>query len=341
MNKPYFIAEISANHAGSLNTAKKLIKIAKYHGADAVKLQTYNANSMTINSNSKKFIVSGGLWKGKKLWNLYDMAKTPYAWHKELFDFAKRLNITCFSTPFDSEAVDLLEKLNCPFYKISSFEMNDYTLLEKVIKTKKPIILSTGTSSLKEISEVMKFLKKKKVKKISLLYCVSNYPADPSDFNLNNIKILKEKFKCPIGLSDHSTNNSVAVAALASGAEIFEKHIACNESKKSPDYKFSLIGNQISSYKKCLDQTYHMFKKNYFFRSKKEKVYKKFRRSIFAIKDIKKGEKFSFINIKTLRPKIGLDPKYFKEILNKKSPINIFENMPITKNIANKLKIKL
>ncbi len=338
MNKPYFIAEISANHAGSLKTAKKLIKIAKYYGADAVKLQTYNADSMTINSNKKKFLVSSGLWKGEKLWDLYDRAKTPYSWHKKLFNYAKKLKITCFSTPFDSHAVDFLEKLNCPFYKISSFEMNDYPLLNRVIKTKKPIIISTGTSNLKEISEVMRYLKKHKVKKISLLYCVSNYPAIIKDFNLNNIKILKKKFNCPVGFSDHSIDNNIAVAAVSAGAEIFEKHIACIESKKSPDFKFSLYEEEIGTYRKLLNDSYDMFKKKTFYRSNSEKFYKKFRRSIYVIKDIKKGELFNKNNIKLLRPATGLGPEYFYKILNKKSPFDIPYSTSLNKKILKKLK---
>ena len=341
MKKPYFIAEISANHSGSLKTAKNLISIAKKYGADAVKLQTYTADSMTINSSKKEFLVSSGLWKGEKLWNLYDRAKTPYSWHKDLFLYAKKLKITCFSTPFDSEAVDLLEKLKCPFYKISSFEMNDYTLLERVIKTKKPIIISTGTSTLKEISDVMQFIKKRKVKNISLLYCVSNYPANSDDFNLNNIKILKKKFSCRVGLSDHSKDNHIAVAAVSAVAEIFEKHIACKASKKSPDYKFSLIDEEISSYRNCLDQTYKMFEKDYFFRSDKENFYRNFRRSIFAVENIKKGEKFSKKNIKVLRPSVGLEPKYFFKIVGKKSPLNISKDRPITKALLKKLKISI
>ncbi len=341
MKKPYFIAEISANHSGSLKIAKNLIRTAKKYGADAVKLQTYTADSMTINSNKKEFLVSNGLWKGEKLWNLYDKAKTPYSWHKDLFLYAKKLKITCFSTPFDNDAVDLLEKLNCPFYKISSFEMNDYTLLERVIKTNKPIIISTGTSTFEEISDVMKFLKKRKVKNISLLYCVSNYPATIDDFNLNNIKILKKKFNCTVGLSDHSKDNHIAVAAVSVGAEIFEKHIACKASKKSPDYKFSLIDEEIGSYRNCLNQTYKMFEKNYFFRSKKENFYRNFRRSIFAIENIKKGEKFSIKNIKTLRPSVGLAPKYFLKIIDKKSPLNISKNKAITKTVLKKLKISI
>ena len=338
MTKPYFIAEISANHAGSLKTAKKLIKIAKYYGADAVKLQTYNADSMTINSNKKKFLVSGGLWKGEKLWDLYDRAKTPYSWHKDLFDYAKKLKITCFSTPFDSEAVDLLEKLNCPFYKISSFEMNDFPLLQKVIKTKKPIIISTGTSSLKEIKNVMNFVKKNKAKKVSLLYCVSNYPATSKDFNLNNIRILKKEFNCRVGLSDHSIDNNIAVAAVSAGAEIFEKHIACNDSKKSPDFKFSLYENEIGIYRKLIDDTYEMFKKKTFYRHNNENFYKKFRRSIYAIKNIKKGEILDKNNIKLLRPSAGLGPEYFNKILNKRSPITISYATSLSKNILKKIK---
>ena len=338
MTKPYFIAEISANHAGSLKTAKKLIKVAKYYGADAVKLQTYNADSMTINSNKKKFLVSGGLWKGEKLWDLYDRAKTPYSWHKDLFDYAKKLKITCFSTPFDSEAVDLLEKLNCPFYKISSFEMNDFPLLQKVIKTKKPIIISTGTSSLKEIKNVMNFVKKNKAKKVSLLYCVSNYPATSKDFNLNNIRILKKEFNCRVGLSDHSIDNNIAVAAVSAGAEIFEKHIACKDSKKSPDFKFSLYENEIGIYRKLIDDTYEMFKKKTFYRHNNENFYKKFRRSIYAIKNIKKGEILDKNNIKLLRPSAGLGPEYFNKILNKRSPITISYSTSLSKNILKKIK---
>ena len=341
MKKPYFIAEISANHCGDFKIAKKLIRIAKKFGADAVKFQTYTADSMTINSSKKEFLVSNGLWKGEKLWNLYDRAKTPYSWHKNLFLYAKKLKITCFSTPFDSDAVDLLEKLNCPFYKISSFEMNDYVLLEKVIKTKKPIIISTGTCTLKEITEVMQFIKKKKVKNVSLLYCVSNYPAKSDDFNLNNIKILKKKFNCKVGLSDHSKNNLIAAAAVSVGAEIFEKHIACKSSKQSPDYKFSLVDDEIRSYRYCLDQSHKMFIKNYFFRSNRENLYRNFRRSIFSIKDIKKGEKFSKKNIKTLRPSIGLEPKYFFKIEGKKSPFDIAKNQPLTKSLLKKLKISI
>ena len=341
MKKPYFIAEISANHSGSLNVAKKLIKIAKYYGADAVKLQTYTADSMTLNSNKKNFLVKSGLWKNERLWNLYDRAKTPYEWHPKLFAYAKKLNITCFSTPFDSNAVDLLEQLKCPFYKISSFEMNDLPLIEKVLKTKKPLILSTGTSSLNEIRSVMNFIRKKNSKtKIFLLYCVSNYPASYRDFNLNNISILKKEFNCTVGLSDHSIDNKVAIAAIGAGAGIFEKHIAIKESKKSPDFKFSLIEEQIGEYRKCLDETFEMFKKNQFYRNKTENFYKNFRRSIYAVRNIKKGDLFTENNIKLLRPVKGIGPEYYKKIINRKSPYNISVETSLKKSILVKLKIK-
>jgi len=340
MKKPYFIAEISANHVGSLKIAKNLIKIAKFYGADAVKLQTYTADSMTLNSNKKEFLVSNGLWKGEKLWNLYDRAKTPYEWHSKLFAYAKKLKITCFSTPFDSNAVDLLEKLKCPFYKISSFEMNDFPLLERVIKTKKPMIISTGTANFKEIKEVMSYVRKKKSNKVSLLYCVSNYPASYKDFNLNNISILKKEFNCTVGLSDHSTDNKVAIAAIGAGAEIFEKHIAIKDSKKSPDFKFSLLENQISEYRKCLNETYEMFKKNKFYRNKSEKFYKNFRRSIYVIKNIKKGDLFTENNIKLLRPAKGIGPEYYKKIINKRSSSDISAETSLKKSILIKLKIK-
>jgi len=342
MKKPYFIAEISANHVGSLIVAKKLIKIAKFYGADAVKLQTYTADSMTLNLNKKNFLVTSGLWKGEKLWNLYDKAKTPYDWHPDLFAYAKKLKITCFSTPFDSKAVDFLEKLNCPYYKISSFEMNDFPLIEKVLSTRKPLILSTGTSSLMEIRSVMNFIRKKNKKNIvSLLYCVSNYPAHPEDFNLNNISILKREFNCAVGLSDHSIDNKVAIAAIAAGAEIFEKHIALKASKKSPDFKFSLVGNQIGIYRKCLDETNKMFEKIFFYRNKSENLYKNFRRSIYAVKNIKKGDLITDSNIKLLRPLRGIGPEYYKKLIFKKSPYNIPAGTSLKKKILKKLKIKI
>ena len=337
MNRPYLIAEISSNHCGSIKIAKKLIKIEKENAADAVKLQTYNADSMTLNLKKENFVIKKGMWKGEKLWDLYDRAKTPYSWHKELFKYSKKQKITCFSTPFDIEAVNFLERLKCPFYKISSFEMNDLPLIKRVAETKKPIILSTGTSNLKEITKTVNYLKSLKVKKFSIMYCVSNYPANIEDFNLNNIKILKKKFKCRVGLSDHSIDNTVAIAAASAGAELFEKHICTKVSKTSPDFKFSLIDDQISKYRENIDNVFKLLKRNKFHRNSSENLYKKFRRSIYCIRDIDKGEKFTEKNIKLLRPVNGLGPEYFYKVINKKSPNKIKFGTAITQKIFKKI----
>lgn len=333
MKLPFIIAEISANHNGSLNQAKKLIKLAKHQGVSAVKIQTYTADSMTLNSKEKIYRIKSGLWKGKTLWELYDKAKTPLQWHRELFDYAKKNKITIFSTPFDTSAVDFLEKINCPIYKVSSFEMNDLNLIKKIAKTKKTMIISTGLASLKEISLTVNCAKKNGAKKIILLYCVSNYPSNLSDFNLNNIKILKEKFKCEIGLSDHSKDNKVALGAVVAGARVFEKHIGLKNQKKGLDIDFSIKGEEIGKYVKDIKNMYQLINKKNFFRSKSELKNRFFRRSIFSIKNIKKGEKFSTKNIKTLRPNIGLSASYYESILGKKSLKNIKIGKPIFFNL--------
>ena len=328
-NKVFFIAEVSANHCGDFNLAKKLIKCAKINGADAVKLQTYTADTMTNQSNKKYFKIKNGLWKDYTLWDLYNKAHTPLKWHKALFDYGKSLGIQVFSTPFDDTAVDFLEKLNCPIYKIASFEMTDLNLVKKVSQSKKPIIISTGMANLEEIETTIKVAKKNGAKDITLLYCVSNYPSSISDFNLNNIKILKDKFKCRVGISDHSTDNRVAIAAVASGAEVIEKHIALDNQKKGFDIDFSLKGKEIKKFRDDIDVAFKLLGKNGFFRNKSENKSKIFRRSIFTTKNIKKGEKFTKDNIRVIRPGYGLMPKYFNKILNKRSPVNISKDEPL------------
>ncbi len=328
-DKVFFIAEISANHCGNFKLAKKLIKCAKINGADAVKLQTYTPDTMTINSNKKYFRIKEGLWKGYNLWDLYDKAQTPLKWHKELFKYGKSLGIKVFSTPYDETAVDFLEKLHCPIYKISSFEMTDLNLIKKVSKTKKPLIISTGMADLNEIETSIKVAKRNGAKDVTLLYCVSNYPSSIDDFNLNNIKILKNKFKCKVGISDHSTDNRVAIASVASGAEVIEKHIALDNQKKGFDIDFSLKGKEIKKLRNDVDIAFKLLGKNSFFRNKNENKSKVFRRSIFTTKDIKKGQKFTKDNLKVIRPGYGLEPKYFNKILNKKSPFNIKKDEPL------------
>jgi len=336
-NKVFFIAEISANHCGNFKLAKKLVKCAYVNGADAVKLQTYTADTMTINSNKKYFKIKQGLWKGYTLWDLYNKALTPLKWHKELFEYGKSLGIKVFSTPFDDTAVDFLQKLNCPIYKIASFEMTDLNLVKKVSQTKKPIIISTGMANLEEIETTINVAKKNGAKDITLLYCVSNYPSAITDFNLNNIKILKDKFKCRVGISDHSMDNRVAIAAIASGAEVIEKHIALDNQKKGFDIDFSLKGKEIKKLREDIDVAFKLLGKNIFFRNKSENKSKIFRRSIFTIKNIKKGEKFTKDNIRVVRPGHGLMPKYFNKILNKRSPIDIKKEEPLKSSIMKKI----
>ena len=340
-NKPFFVAEISANHNGSLVHAKRLIKMAKKYGADAVKLQTYTPNTMTIKSSKLDFKIRGGLWDGKTLWDLYKKAQTPFEWHKELFDYAKRIKITCFSTPFDESAVDLLENLNCPFYKVASFEMNHIPLIKKIAQTKKPIIISTGMANLKEIDLAYKTAKKSGAKEIVLLYCVSNYPSSTSDFNFNNIKILKQRYNCKVGFSDHSTDNKVVAAAIVAGAEVIEKHIALEGQKKGFDLAFSLKGKEIKEYAQVIKDTSLMMGKKYFFRNKSENQSLQFRRSIYAVSDIKKGQKFTKKNIRIIRPGFGIQPVYFEKLINKKSPFIIKSQTPLTKVLLRKLKISL
>ena len=271
------------------------------------------------------------MWRGYSLWDLYNKAHTPLSWHKELFDYAKKLGITIFSTPFDETAVDFLEKLNCPMYKIASFEMTDLPLIKKVAQTKKTMIISTGMSSLDEIDETFKVAKKNGAKEIILLYCVSNYPAKNKDFNLNNIQILKNKFNCKVGLSDHSLDNTIAISSIAAGAEIVEKHIGLDGQKNGLDIKFSLKGKKIKVFKKLISETYNSMGKNFFYRNPSEEKSKIFRRSIFAVKDIKVGEKFTKKNIRRIRPGYGLEPKLFDKILGKKSKNNINAGDPLKK----------
>jgi pseudaminic acid synthase len=336
---PFFVAEISANHNGSLHHAKKLIKIAKKYGADAVKLQTYTPGTLTIKSNKSDFMIRGGLWNGKTLWDLYSKAQTPFEWHKELFDYANKIKITCFSTPFDESAVDLLESLNCPIYKVASFEMNHIPLIKKIAKTKKPIIISTGMANLKEIDMAYKTAKKNGSNEIILLYCVSNYPSKISDFNFNNIRILKERYNCKVGFSDHSMDNKVVAAAIAAGAEVIEKHIALEGQKKGFDLAFSLKGKEIKDYAQVIKETFLMMGKEFFFRNKSENQSLQFRRSIYAVSDIKKGERFNKKNIRVIRPGFGIQPVYFEKLINKKSPFDIKRQTPLKKSLLKKLRI--
>ena len=333
---PFFIAEISGNHNGDIRKAKKLIYHAKKNGADAVKLQTYTPDMMTLKTN--KFKIKNGIWKNYNLWELYKKAHTPLQWHKELFDYAKKLKIKIFSTPFSIEGVQFLEKLGVKIYKIASFEMNDSSLLKAVAQTKKPLILSTGLSKFSEIEESVKLVRKYGCKNLTILYCVSNYPSKKNEFNLNNIEIFKKKFNCNVGLSDHSKGSEIACMSIVKGATVIEKHI-CLKNVKSVDSEFSLGEDEIKKFRADIDNAYSLVDNN-LKRSKSEIKNLIFRRSVYAIQDIRKGDVFSPKNIKTFRPNQGLDASYYLKLLNKKSPININKDKVLHKSIKRKLNLK-
>jgi pseudaminic acid synthase len=318
----FIVAEISGNHGGQIQNAIKLIKKAKEAGADAVKLQTYTADSITLNSNKKDFIISRkSPWKKfENFWNLYNYAHTPFEWHKELFNYAKKINIEIFSSPFDEYAVDLLEKLGCPAYKIASPEINHIPLLEKVASTKKPVILSTGLASIKEIHTALKIFKKNN-NKIIVLKCCSSYPAKFEELNLLTIQDIKKRFNVLSGLSDHSTGVEAPLVAVALGANMVEKHFKLNF--KSVDSFFSLNQKEFKEMVKKIRICEKALGKISYDLSKESKLSLVGKRSIYASNNIKIGEKINKKNIKVVRPSYGLHPSYYKKILGKISKRNI------------------
>tara|TARA_B110000238_G_C16117295_1_gene435482 strand:+ start:871 stop:1926 length:1056 start_codon:yes stop_codon:yes gene_type:complete len=314
--KSFVIAEMSGNHNSSLSKAMKIILAAKKCGACAIKLQTYTADTITIKSNKKDFLIpKNSPWSKKKnLWNLYNYAHTPWAWHKKLFDYANKIGIEIFSSPFDDSAVDLLESLNCKAYKIASSEINHIPLLERVAKTKKPIFLSTGLASYKDIDLAIKTLRKKKVKKIILLICKSNYPAKVEEYNLKLIKLFKKKYNIIIGLSDHTLGNSLAISSLTLGARVFEKHFKLNNQKDSVDSFFS---QNESDFKKYISEIREVEAALNYSKKVDSNGSKKMR-SIYVSKKILKNEKITNQNIKISRPGLSLHPKYFSKIIGLK-----------------------
>ncbi len=331
-SKPFIIAEMSANHNGSLNNALKLVDIAAKSGADAIKLQTYTADTMTIKSNRKEFLITNkkNLWKNKTLYELYKKGETPLSWHKKIFERAKKNKIICFSSPFDETAVDFLEKLKTPVYKVASFENEHYPLLKKIASTGKPVIMSIGMLNLNELEQSVNYLKKNGCKKIALLKCTSSYPAQSKDINILTIPYLKKKFKCEIGYSDHSLGIGASIAAIAHGASIIEKHFTLKKNI-GLDGKFSSDHSELSEMVKQCNIAKESLGKVKVGPSKNEIPSKKFKRSIYVVKKIKKGEKFTKENLKVIRPSIGLHPKYFEVILNKKAKKNIDKNVPFKK----------
>ena len=320
------VAELSGNHGGNFSRVKKLIYAAKKSGADMIKLQTYTADTITLRSNKKDFQINKKTpWKkNKNLWDLYEKAHTPWKWHKKIFQLCKKINIQVFSSPFDETAVDLLEELKCPAYKIASAEINHIPLLIKVAKTKKPIIISIGLAHTHEIKLALNIIRKYKNNKIVLLKCVSAYPSPVKEQNLKSIEALQLKFKTLVGLSDHTVGIASSIAAVTLGASVIEKHFNLNDKKKTVDSFFSLNDSNFKIMVDNIREAELSIGKKTFEISKSSKKNLNSKRSIYVSKNIKKGEKITNFNIRIIRPSFGLHPRYFNSIIGKKVNKNLF-----------------
>ena len=326
---PYIIAELSANHNGSLERALKTIKMAKSMGADAVKFQTYTPDTLTIDSDKEDFRIKGGLWDGFTLYDLYKSAFTPFEWHEEMFNYAQSVGITCFSTPFDESAVDLLEDLNTPAYKVASFEIIDIPLIQYIASTKKPMIISTGMANKEEIQEAVHVARENGSNELILLHCISGYPTPVEQCNLMTIPDMKNCFGLPVGLSDHTLGIEVSIASIALGASVIEKHVTLNASDKGPDSEFSIEPDQLNSLCIKCKSAWEALGSAGYERKPVEKDNIKFRRSIYVVKDIDSGEALTKENIRRIRPGYGLPPKYFNELIGKRVKSRIEKGTPL------------
>jgi N-acetylneuraminate synthase len=314
---PYVIAELSANHNGKLQKALDTITKAKSCGADAVKLQTYTADTMTIDSDHEDFYIQGGLWDGYKLYDLYKEAETPFEWHKAMFDHARKVDITCFSTPFDETAVNLLEDLNVPAYKVASFEATDLPLIKYIASTKKPMIMSTGMANFEEIEEMVETARDAGCKDLILLHCISSYPAPVDQSNLLTIPDMRMKLGIQIGLSDHTVTNTASVVASALGATLIEKHFILDRNEKGPDSEFSINPVELTSLCKETKDAWLSLGCAGYERKPAEEANIKFRRSVYFVKDMKAGDIITKEHVRRIRPGFGLPPKFEKEIIGK------------------------
>ena len=326
----YVIAELSANHGGSLERALRIVRAAKEAGADAIKLQTYTADTMTLNVDNDYFCIKGGLWDGQHLYQLYQIASTPWEWHKVIKEESERLHMHFFSTPFDETSVDFLESLGVGVYKVASFELVDDPLLVKIAQTKKPVIMSTGMATLDEIQHAVSVLSANGTTELALLKCVSAYPAPAQDMHLRTMADMRLRFKCPVGLSDHTLGPTVAVAAVALGADLIEKHIKLNQEDDTPDAAFSMAPDAFGEMVQALRLTESALGQVHYQQTEQETKSLVFRRSIFVSQDIKKGHTFSRDNIRVVRPGHGLSPKYYEQVLGTKSRQDIARGTPLT-----------
>ena len=322
-SKVFIIAELSANHNGSIEIAIETIKAAKRAGADCIKLQTYNADTITIDSSKDDFIIKDTVWNGENLYNLYQKAFTPWEWHEELFKVAKKEGLICFSSPFDKTAVDFLEKLTVPAYKIASFEITDIPLIEYVAAKGKPIIISTGIAEIEDIELALNTCRKIGNNDIALLKCTSSYPAPVQEANMSMIKDLANRFDVITGLSDHTLGSVVPIVATCLGAKIIEKHFILNHSIGGPDSSFSLDESEFTKMVNNIRNAESAIGSVDYNLTEKQIIGKRFSRSLYVVNNIKIGEIFTEKNVKPIRPGFGLHPKFYNQILGKVSNSNL------------------
>ncbi|WP_065429668.1 pseudaminic acid synthase [Vibrio scophthalmi] len=320
---PYIIAELSANHNGDINRAFQIMEEAKKAGADAIKLQTYTHETITMDCDSEEFQIHGGLWDGQTLYELYKGAHMPWEWHKPLFDKARELGITIFSSPFDFTAVDLLESLDAPAYKIASFEVIDLPLIKRVAQTGKPMIISTGMANQAEIAEAIKTAKEHGCQELVVLHCVSGYPAPADQYNLRTIADISERFNVLSGLSDHTIDNATAVTSVALGACLIEKHVTMDRNGGGADDSFSLEPHELQALCQDTKTAWAALGNVNYERTEAEKGNAKFRRSLYIVENMKAGEILTEKNVRSIRPGFGLAPKYYDVILGKQVKVDI------------------
>ncbi len=330
---PYVIAELSANHNGSLDAALRMIDEARACGADAIKLQTYTPDTITLDCDGEDFTIRGGLWDGRRLYDLYQDAHTPWDWHPQLFAHARRTGITLFSTPFDPTSVDLLEDLGAPAYKIASFEAVDLPLIRYVASTKKPMIISTGMADADEIAEAIQAARDGGCHELAILHCVSAYPASPAEYNLRLIPDMMMRFGVVTGLSDHTLDNATAVASVALGASIIEKHFTLNRRGGGPDDSFSLEPPELRALCKDARTAWEALGKVDYGRQPGEKANVQFRRSLYFVEDLAAGDTITKRHVRSVRPGFGLPPKYLPELLGRTVREDVRRGQPVTEMV--------
>ena len=327
---PYVIAEVSANHNGSLDTAMRMLEVARDAGADAVKLQTYKPDTITLDSDAPEFRIEGGLWDGRTLYDLYDEAHMPWDWHAPLFARARELGITLFSSPFDFTAVDLLESLGAPAYKIASFEAVDTPLIRYAARTGKPLIISTGMANDVEIQTAIDAARAGGCEQLAILHCVSGYPAPAGDYNLRTIPDMRERFGVLTGISDHTIDNTTAIAAVALGASIIEKHFTLDRNGGGPDDSFSLEPQDLAALCTSARTAWDAMGRVDYDRKASESGNIKLRRSLYFVRDIAKGETIGADDVRSVRPGYGLPPSRYDDVINQRALRDIARNTPVT-----------